>query len=119
MNTGNTTLLLCLLAAGNIAAAGEAPEPPQAVAGCSACHLKEGIPAQPGWPFLAGMAKADIVERLRGHRARLIPDSTMSKVAAGLSDDEIEQAADYYSRLEPSNPPPVLLKKPAQQPPAQ
>lgn len=79
---------------------------PEAVAGCVQCHREEGVPALPGWPHLAGMEQEAIVRILQGHRERLIPDSTMAKVAAGLGDEQIEAAAAYYSGLEPSDPPP-------------
>ncbi|NVK44185.1 MAG: hypothetical protein HWE39_23335 [Oceanospirillaceae bacterium] len=84
-------------------------ELPAAVAGCVECHRAQGVPGLPGWPRLAGMDRSAIVDILRGHRDRLVPDSTMDKVASTLDDAQIDAAADYYSRLEPSDPPPFDL----------
>ncbi|GGO80427.1 hypothetical protein GCM10011348_17060 [Marinobacterium nitratireducens] len=81
-------------------------EVPAAVAGCVECHQAQGLPGMPGWPRLAGMERSAIVEILRGHRDRLIPDSTMDKVAAYLDDAQIDAAADYFSRIEPGDPSP-------------
>lgn len=82
---------------------------PDAVAGCVQCHHEEGLPGLPGYPRLAGMDKSAIIEILKGHRDSQVPDSTMDKIAAGLDDDQIEAAAEYFSGLAPSDPPPFDL----------
>ncbi len=105
--------LLCLLvvaADGNSALAADEAEVPDVVTGCAACHRKEGLPALPGAPYLAGMEKSRLVDTLRGHRNSLVPDSTMHQVAAGLSDSDIDAVADYFSKLDRTDPPPFSIK---------
>jgi cytochrome c553 len=100
--------LLCLLTAlaANITRAADETEVPKVAKGCASCHHKEGLPAVPGWPYLAGMEKSRLVEILQGHRASLVPDSTMDKISAELTDSEIDAVADYFSKLERTDPPP-------------
>lgn len=69
------------------------------IEGCTECHSQQGKAAISGWPPIAGMAKDDIVGKLKGHRLKVVDDSMMSKVAHDLSDQQIEQIAEYYSAL--------------------
>jgi cytochrome c553 len=73
----------------------------------------EGLPARPGWPYLAGMEKMRLVDILRGHRNNLVPDSTMDQVATQLTDSEIDTVADYFSKLDRTDPPPFPTLEPA------
>jgi cytochrome c553 len=100
--------LLCLLTVlgTNVARAADDTEMPEVAKGCANCHHKEGQPALVGWPYLAGMEKAKLVDILRGHRDNLVPDSTMDKIAASLTDSEIDAVADYFSKLDRTDPPP-------------
>ncbi|WP_020682718.1 c-type cytochrome [Marinobacterium rhizophilum] len=107
--------LLCLLGAvgGNGAGAEDETEVPQVAQGCAACHQREGVPAMPGWPYLAGMEKTRLVDILRGHRDNLVPGSTMDQVATMLTDREIDAVADYFSKLDRTDPPPFPALQPA------
>ena len=71
------------------------------IARCSECHTEKGLAGIPGWPSIAGMDKDIIVGKLKGHRAGLINDSTMKKVAHDLSDKEIDDVAEHFSTLLP------------------
>jgi cytochrome c553 len=71
------------------------------IARCSECHTEKGLAGIPGWPSIAGMNKDLIVGKLKGHRAGLVNDSTMKKVAHDLSDKEIEAVAEHFSTLLP------------------
>jgi hypothetical protein len=51
----------------------------------------------PGWQPLGEMDEATIASKLRGYRAKLVTDSTMTKVAHDLSDEEISAVADFYA----------------------
>jgi cytochrome c553 len=64
---------------------------------CSQCHGPAGDAAIPGWPPLVKMSKEEIMDKLNGHRAGRVPDSTMSKVAFELSDAQINAIAEYYA----------------------
>jgi len=103
--------LLGLLTAlgANVARAADEAQMPEVAKGCASCHQKGGQPALIGWPYLAGMEKARLVEILQGHRASRVPDSTMDKIAAGLTDNEIDAVADYFSKLERTDPPPLPI----------
>ena len=71
------------------------------IARCSECHTEKGLAGIPGWPSIAGMEKNLIIGKLKGHRAGLINDSTMKKVAHDLSDEEIEAVAEHFSTMLP------------------
>ena len=71
------------------------------IARCSECHTEKGLAGIPGWPSIAGMEKNLIVGKLKGHRAGLINDSTMKKVAHDLSDGDIDAVAEHFSTLLP------------------
>ena len=71
------------------------------IARCSTCHTEQGLAGIPGWPSIAGMDKSVIVGKLKGHRAGLVNDSTMKKVAHDLSDAEIDAVAEHFSTLLP------------------
>ena len=71
------------------------------VARCSECHTEKGLAGIPGWPAIAGMKKEMIVGKLKGHRAGLVNDSTMKKVAHDLSDAQIDAVADHFSNMLP------------------
>lgn len=70
------------------------------VSACAQCHGPSGEAGVPGWPPLVQMSKEEIAEKLRGHRAGRVPDSTMSRVAIDLSDAEIDAIAEHYATQE-------------------
>jgi len=72
------------------------------IARCSVCHTEQGLSGIPGWPSIAGMDKNVIVAKLKGHRAGLVDDSTMKKVAHDLTDQEIDAVAEHFSTLLPA-----------------
>lgn len=71
------------------------------VARCSECHTEKGLAGIPGWPSIAGMDKALIIGKLKGHRAGLVNDSTMKKVAHDLTDKQIDAVAEHFSTMLP------------------
>lgn len=66
---------------------------------CALCHGLAGESVYETWPNLPSMTEMEIVAKLRAHRSGAVVDSTMGKVSFDLSDDEIKEAARYYSSL--------------------
>lgn len=93
-------LLLALLwlpaFAGGDAAAGKA----KAIT-CAGCHGLEGISTNPMWPSLAGQRAQYLAKQLRDFRDGKRHNPVMSPMAQGLSDQDIENLAAYYSGLKP------------------
>mgnify|MGYP000117867142 FL=1 len=86
--------------------------PPDVLNACSQCHEHTGSAAIPGWPPLNTMTKQQIVSKLKGHREQIIPDSTMSKVTFELTDQQIEDIADYYSAQDDISQQPIRVISP-------
>jgi mono/diheme cytochrome c family protein len=66
---------------------------------CAVCHGLAGEAVYEGWPDLWEMSAQEIENKLYAHRSQIIADSTMSKVTFDLTDDQIKEAARYYSSL--------------------
>jgi mono/diheme cytochrome c family protein len=79
-------------------------EQPIVIRRCAMCHGLEGEAFYEGWPDLSEMTQQEIENKLYAHRSRVIEDSTMSKVVFDLTDDEIKEAALYYSSLNQQKP---------------
>ncbi len=69
------------------------------VSRCASCHGLGGTAMLEGWPDLPEMTQQELENKLFAHRAGLIPDSTMSQVTFDLTDEEIREAARYFSSL--------------------
>ena len=65
---------------------------------CSACHGKNGISANNSWPNLAGQKQGYLIKELQAFRDQQRSDPLMSPIAKNLSDDDIKQLAQYYSK---------------------
>ena len=92
-------LLVCL---SSVESFGDEVDIGALVARCSECHTEKGLAGIPGWPAIAGMEKGIIVAKLKGHRAGLVNDSTMKKVAHDLTDKEIDAVAEHFSTMLPT-----------------
>lgn len=69
---------------------------------CAACHGAAGISAIPTYPNLAGQNKAYLVSSMKAYKAKQRNGgmaAVMQAQAAGLSDADIENLAEYYSKL--------------------
>jgi cytochrome c553 len=76
---------------------GDAP----AVAGtCVACHGETGVSPAGQWPNLAGQYKSYIERSLKAYRSGERQNAIMAGIASGLSDDDIDDLADYFSAQE-------------------
>jgi len=69
---------------------------------CAACHGASGVSAIPTYPNLAGQNKGYLVSAMKAYKAKQRSGgmaAVMQAQAAGLSDADIENLAEYYSAL--------------------
>lgn len=66
---------------------------------CFACHGAKGISASPIWPNLAGQKAAYLVKQLKDFKSGERKDSSMKALVAGLSVQDMEDIAAYFSSL--------------------
>jgi cytochrome c553 len=74
-----------------------AVEVPEKISICAECHRKAGR-SGPYWPRLQGKTRAELVSLLRAYRDEQRTNEKMNKVAHELSDADIDELADFYSR---------------------
>ncbi len=66
---------------------------------CAGCHGDDGK-GDDSNPALAGMAEADFVKAMKEYQSGVRTKSKkMSKIASGMSDDDIANLAAYYATL--------------------
>jgi len=102
----NRTLTLCFLLsmmyAGINVATAAAPELAQS---CVACHGKNGISSNTNWPNLAGQQRDYLIKEITAFRDQTRVNAAMPSVLLdGVTDQQIEQLADYYAGLEGPKP---------------
>jgi cytochrome subunit of sulfide dehydrogenase len=66
-------------------------------ANCANCHGTAGQ-AKGAMPSLAGQPKATIIEQMKAFRDGKRPGTIMPQLAKGYTDQQIELAADFFSR---------------------
>ena len=71
---------------------------------CVSCHGAEGISVHELWPNLAGQNREYLARQLRRFRKGTRTDPWMSPMARGLTDQDIEDLAAYFSTLERRTP---------------
>ncbi len=64
---------------------------------CFACHGVNGVSLNPEFPSLAGQGKAYVIKQLNAFRNGDRKSPIMNPMAAGLSDEDIANVADYFS----------------------
>jgi cytochrome c553 len=69
---------------------------------CAACHGPNGNSANPEWPRLAGQSAVYIAEQLRLFRSGVRNNPVMKPLAAGLSDQDIDDLAVYFEAQTPA-----------------
>jgi cytochrome c553 len=79
------------LAAGDLAA-GKA-----ASATCAGCHGPDGNSPNPEWPKLAGQGATYLVNQLHSFKGGDRTNATMAPMAMGLSDQDMQNLATYFS----------------------
>lgn len=89
--------LVLLVWAGTVSAG---PEQGRAKAAqCAACHGIEGRSANPSFPRLAGQSATYLAVQLQKFRSGERHHPLMSPVASALSDEDIDDLAQYFSRI--------------------
>lgn len=90
-----------LLAGAGVAFADGDPVAGQAKAAiCVACHGPLGISSNTQWPNLAGQQEQYLIKQLKAFRDGERQDPLMSAMAAGLSDEDIDNLAAWYNSLQ-------------------
>ena len=91
---------LALAASGAVRADAEAGKTTYAARGCIGCHGAGGVSATPANPSLKGRDAAFVRKSLTDYRSGARKNPIMNAMAAGLSDAEIRNLADYIDSLE-------------------
>ena len=89
-------LLWAATAAWADAAAGQA----RAAAACAVCHGPQGLSMQPNVPHLAGQPEIYLAEQLRNYRSGKRAHEVMAVIAKPLTDQDIENLAQWYASLQ-------------------
>jgi cytochrome c553 len=74
---------------------------PKAVQTCVACHGNDGIGILPEYPNLAGQHADYLRNSLHGYKSGQRKNPIMAGMAAPLTDKDIQELANYYSRQGP------------------
>jgi cytochrome c553 len=69
------------------------------VVSCNACHGEKGISNNNLWPNLAGQKKDYLIKQLKNFRSEERKDPVMNPMTKTLSDDDINNLAEYFSSL--------------------
>ena len=100
MNKKITILITSsLLFFGANAIAGDAAAGKVKSATCVACHGADGTSSSDIWPNLKGQKSGYLVKQIKAFRDGVRKDPMMSPMAAGLTDEDIDNLAAYYSGL--------------------
>ncbi|MBE8163034.1 MAG: cytochrome c [Bdellovibrionaceae bacterium] len=83
----------------SVQAAGNAKKGKARAATCFACHGAKGISVSPVWPNLAGQKQAYLVKQLKAFKSGARKDPSMKPMVAGLSVQDMEDIAAYFSSL--------------------
>ena len=68
---------------------------------CEACHGKDGKTSlDPSYPILAGQYSSYLAKALQDYRSGKRTNAIMAPMASGLSDQDIEDLAAWYSSQE-------------------
>ena len=92
-----TSSLLFLSA--NVMAAGDAEAGKAKSMVCAACHGADGTSPADIWPNLKGQKSGYLAKQLRAFKDGSRKDPSMAGMVAGLSDEDIDNLAAYYSSL--------------------
>lgn len=83
--------------AGTVMAAGDAAAGKEKSAMCAGCHGADGNSVNPEWPKLAGQSAKYIVKQLQEFKSGKRTNASMAPMAAGLSEQDMENLAAFYS----------------------
>ena len=74
---------------------------------CAACHGIDGISQIKMYPILAGQHKNYLIHALNEYRSGIRDNVVMKGFAAGLSDQDIEDLSQYFSKQQGLKIPPL------------
>lgn len=69
---------------------------------CSVCHGKDGLSRDPEAPNLAGLSALYLEKALLDYKKGMRQDRRMSLIAQGLSKEQVQDLAAWYSAFEVS-----------------
>lgn len=95
-------VIAAAMVSGAASAAGDAAAGKSKAAACAACHGVNGIAAIKSYPNLAGQNKDYLVSALKSYKSKARNGGMapiMQGQAAGLSDADIDNLAEYFSTL--------------------
>ena len=92
-----TRFAVCLAALAAIMGAPLLSAEPKALAICMACHGKEGVGINADYANLGGPNAAYLVLQLQAFRSGARKNVVMNRMAAGLTDADIDELADWYA----------------------
>ena len=93
-------MLAILALAGSSHASNVVAGKSKAATACAVCHGPVGLAMAPNTPHLAGQPQPYLVEQLRNYRSGKRHHEVMSVIAKPLTDQEIENLANWYSSLQ-------------------
>ena len=97
--TASVFLIIAALGLALPALAGDMAAGKARAASCVACHGAGGISPNPSWPNLAGQQKGYLIREMQYFRDGIRGDAMMTPMARTLSDEDVENLAEYYSSL--------------------
>ena len=89
--------LVLLGLTGTAQAAGDPDAGKAKSASCGSCHGADGNSSNPLWPKLAGQHASYIKKQLLEFKSGARKDPTMTAMAAGLNEQDMEDLAAYYA----------------------
>lgn len=93
-------LAALILPAGGAMAGGDPESGKQKSQTCTSCHGENGMSISPQYPHLAGQYEDYLVQALRDYRDGDRDNAIMKGFAAGLSNEDIDDLAAYFSSQE-------------------
>ena len=90
---------ITIVAASNVAMAGDAAAGKAKAATCAGCHGAAGISAVPTYPNLAGQKEAYMTKQMKAFKDGTRKDPTMNAMAKPLSDADMANISAYYAGL--------------------
>lgn len=99
MNKAHIILASSLLLLNVNAIAGDAEAGKAKSATCASCHGADGLSTNDLWPNLKGQKNGYLVKQMKAFRDGQRTDPMMSPMAKGLTDEDIDNLAAYYSSL--------------------
>ncbi len=100
MHRGLSSLFLLVMAFASVP--GAAQDGQAKAAPCGACHGLTGNSITPLWPSLAGQHAAYTIEQLKAYKEQRRSDPQMNAMVITLTDQDIQDIADFYAAQEPS-----------------